>query len=145
MGEVMVAGMDANVVKQTPMQLQSQKPMPGMAMDTIHTTGTTILAKEKLKLKLSHNHGMDIEDMEVMVAGMDANAVKPKLTASHIIFLDTSHTSVDITIWANDLLKPKLTHGEDTVGVDMDVEDIMVKFVYHGSDVYEMITTSSWI
>merc|ERR1712135_24315 len=87
--EVMVAGMDANVVKQTPMQLQSQKPMPGMAMDTIHTTGTTILAKEKLKLKL--------------------------------------------------------THGEDTVGVDMDMEDIMVKFVYHGSDIYEMITTSSWI
>merc|ERR1711872_797740 len=84
--EVMVAGMDANVVKQTPMQLQSQKPMPGMAMDTIHTTGTTILAKEKLKLKLSHNHGMD-----------------------------------------------------------MDMEDIMVKFVYHGSDIYEMITTSSWI
>merc|ERR1712133_260544 len=108
---------DANVVKQTPMQLQSQKPMPGMAMDTIHTTGTTILAKEKLKLKLSHNHGMDIEDMEViMVAGVDANAVKPKLT-----------------------------HGEDTVGVDMDMEDIMVKFVYHGSDIYEMITTSSWI
>merc|ERR1711872_310966 len=107
--EVMVAGMDANVVKQTPMQLQSQKPMPGMAMDTIHTTGTTILAKEKLKLKLSHNHGMDIEDMEViMVAGMDANAVKPKLT-----------------------------HGEDTVGVDMDMEDIMVKFVYHGTDIYE--------
>merc|ERR1712234_38214 len=120
--EVMVAGMDANVVKQTPMQLQSQKP------------------------KLSHNHGMDIEDMEViMVAGMDANAVKPKLTASHIIFLDTTHTSVDITILANDLLKPKLTHGEDTVGVDMDMEDIMVKFVYHGSDIYEMITTSSWI
>merc|ERR1719167_1712397 len=84
---------------------------------------------------------MDIEDMEViMVAGMDANAVKPKLTASHIIFLDTTHTSVDITIWANDLLKPKLTHG-----VDMDMEDIMVKFVYHGSDIYEMITTSSWI
>merc|ERR1711872_945457 len=89
--EVMVAGMDANVVKQTPMQLQSQKPMPGMAMDTIHTTDTTISAKEKLKLK-----------------------------ASHIIFLDTTHTSVDITILANDLLKPKLTHGEDTVGVDMD-------------------------
>merc|ERR1712133_219183 len=108
---------DANVVKQTPMQLQSQKPMPGM----------------------------DMGDMEViMVAGMDANAVKPKLTASHIIFLDTTHTSVDITIWANDL-KPKLTHGEDTVGVDMDMEDIMVKFVYHGSDIYEMITTSSWI
>merc|ERR1712098_469841 len=64
---------------------------------------------------------------------------KPKLTASHIIFLDTTHTSVDITIWANDLLKPKLTHGEDTVGVDMDMEDIMVKFVYHGSDIYEMI------
>merc|ERR1712198_362313 len=47
---------------------------------------------------------------------MDANAVKPKLTASHIIFLDTTHTSVDITIWANDLLKPELTHGEDTLG-----------------------------
>merc|ERR1712133_320778 len=105
--EVMVAGMDANVVKQTPMQLQSQKPMPGMAMDTIHTTDTTILAKEKLKLKLSHNHGMDMEDMAmevIMVAGMDANALK--LTASHIIFLDTTHTSVDITILANDLLKP---------------------------------------
>merc|ERR1711872_277581 len=97
-----------------------------------------ILAKEKLKLKLSHNHGMDIE-------GMEANAVKPKLTASHIIFLDTTHTSVDITILANDLLNPKLTHGEDTVGVDMDMEDIMVKFVYHGSDIYEMITTSSFI
>merc|ERR1712126_380658 len=97
-------------------------------------------AKEKLKLKQSHNHGMDMEDM-----AMDANAVKPKLTASHIIFLDTTHTSADITILANDLLKPKLTHGEDTVGVDMDMEDIMVKFVYHGSDIYEMITTSSWI
>merc|ERR1712198_733266 len=45
--------------------------------------------------------------------------------------------SVDITIWANYLLKPKLTHGEDTVGVDMDMEDITVKFVYHGSDIYE--------
>merc|ERR1712145_24835 len=130
------------------MQLQSQKPMPGMAMDNTHTTDTTILAKEKLKLKLSHNHGMDMEDMAmevIMVAGMDADAVKPKLKASHIIFLDSTHTSVDIAILANDLLKPKLTHGEDTVGVDMDMEDIMVKCVYHGSDIYEMITTSSWI
>merc|ERR1711862_984372 len=93
-----VAGMDVNAVKQTPMPLQSQKPMPGMAMDTIHTTlATTILVKEKLRL--SHNHGMDM---------------------------------VDITILANDLLKPKLIHGEDTTvdGVDMDMED-MVKFVYH--------------
>merc|ERR1712212_813908 len=104
--EVMVAGgagMDANAVKQTPMPLQSQKPMPGMAMDTIHTTlATIILVKEKLRL--SHNHGMDMEDMamEVMPDIGDANAVKLKLT-----------------------------HGEDTVdGVDMDMED-MVKFVYH--------------
>ena len=126
-----VAGMDANAVKQTPMPLQSQKPMPGMAMDTIHTTlATTILVKEKLRL--SHNHGMDMEDMamEVMPDIGDANAVKLKLTASHIT-MDITHTSVDITILANDLLKPKLTHGEDTVdGVDMDMED-MVKFVYH--------------
>merc|ERR1712112_18821 len=86
--EVMEAGvaglMDANVVKQTPMQLQSQKLMPGMAMDTIHTTlDTTILAKEKLKLKLSHNHGDMQEDMAMAIG--DANAEKPKLTASHII------------------------------------------------------------
>merc|ERR1711875_164879 len=122
-----VAGMDANAVKRTPMPLQSQKPMPGMAMDTIHTTlATTILAKEKLRL--SHNHGMD---MEVMLDIGDANAVKLKLTASHIT-MDITHTSVDITILANDLLKPKLIHGEDTTvdGVDMDMED-MVKFVYH--------------
>merc|ERR1712060_854979 len=122
-----VAGMDANAVKQTPMPLQSQKPMPGMAMDTIHTTlATTILVKEKLRL--SHNHGMDMEDMamEVMLDIGDANAVK--LKASHIT-MDITHTSVDITILANDLLKPKLPHGEDTVdGADM--ED-MVKFVNH--------------
>merc|ERR1719481_1424295 len=122
--------MDANAVKQTPMPLQSQKPMPGM--DTIHTTlATTILAKEKLRL--SHNHGMDMEDMamEDMLDIGDANAVKLKLTASHIT-MDITHTSVDITILANDLLKQKLTHGEDTTvdGVDMDMED-MVKFVYH--------------
>merc|ERR1719481_344775 len=122
--------MDANAVKQTPMPLQSQKPMLGMAI--IHTTlATTILAKEKLRL--SHNHGMDMEDMamEVMLDIGDANAVKLKLTASHIT-MDITHTSVDITILANDLLKPNLTHGEDTTvdGVDMDMED-MVKFVYH--------------
>merc|ERR1712055_695927 len=103
-----------------------------MAMDTIHTTlATTILVEEKLRL--SHNHGMVMEDMG------DANAVKLKLTASHIT-MDITHTSVDITILANDLLKPKLTHGEDTVdGVDMDMED-MVKSVYH-----EDQTSMNWL
>merc|ERR1719244_1428183 len=48
------------------------------SMDSIHTTlDTTILAKEKQKPKLSHNLGMDIEAMEVILAIGAATAEKP--------------------------------------------------------------------